>query len=589
MTPHPAARCGRHRPSQDESRYSTRSGSDAVLRILEELGVKIFFGMPGGAILPVYDAIARGTTIRHVLARHEQGAGHMAEAYARASGRPGVVIATSGPGATNLVTPIANAQMDSTPLVCITGQVRTTQLGTDAFQECDITGITLPIVKHSWLVEDVHELPDIIRDAYWLAGEGRPGPVLVDVPRDVQEAAFAGDLRTATRRRRLSSQPRVVDEMLVRRAVELIGASMRPVLYVGGGAVAADASSAIVALAERADIPVVTTLMGKGVMPESHGLFFGWPGMHGTRYANLALNRADLVIAVGARFDDRVTGRLDAFATGAKIVHLDVDPYEVGKVRRPDLALVGPMRESLSLICAALTETPDTKAWLDRVRAWQTAHPLAYDRDASELKPQAVLEHLDARLAGEEVIWATGVGQHQMWAMQYLSCEQPRRFLTSGGHGTMGFGLPAALGAKAAHPDRAVVCVDGDGSFQMTLQELATSVAEDLPVVVVLLNNATLGMVRQWQSMFYEGRHSEIDVTAGQLDFATIARGFGARAATARTLDEFAQALDDALAHSVTTVIDAHIPVDERCYPMITPGAAATEMIEWSAIDPAAV
>ena len=583
MTPHLTAPPGR---AQQSARPAADTGADVILRVLEELGVDTCFGMPGGAILPVYDAIARGTTIRHVLARHEQGAGHMAEAHARAGGRPGVVLATSGPGATNLVTPIANARMDSTPLLCITGQVRSSVLGTDAFQECDITGVTQPLVKRSWLVDDVQALPAILRDAHRLAGEGRPGPVLVDVPRDIQEARFRGPVPA----RRMPPAPwrmtvAAPPERLVRSAAALIETARAPVLYVGGGAVAAEAAPAVRALAQAAQIPVVATLMGKGVMPESDPLFCGWPGMHGTRYANLALNRADLVIAAGARFDDRVTGRLDAFAPDAQVIHLDADPRELGKLRRPDVALLAPMRETLQRLVDALRRPPDTAAWREQIARWRDAHPLAYDRDAAELKPQAVLEALDARLAGQDVIWTTGVGQHQMWAMQYLACEAPRRFLTSGGHGTMGFGLPAALGAKAARPDCTVVCVDGDGSFQMTLQELATSVAEDLPVIVVVLNNATLGMVRQWQSMFYDGRLSQVDVTPEGIDFVAIARGFGARGATVAGAAQFAQALEEALVSPVTTVIDVRVTTDERCYPMIAPGAAATEMIEYSPAD----
>jgi len=556
------------------------NGADTILRTFEAEGVEVCFGIPGGAVLPLYDAIARGTTVRHVLARHEQGAGHMAEGYARASGRVGVTIATSGPGATNLVTPIANAMMDSTPLVCVTGQVRTAAIGTDAFQECDIVGVTVPLVKHSWQVRDAAELADVLHEAFALARGGRPGPVLVDVPRDVQEApaGVAGSVPRAFVERLPERAPDAAAVAAVARAIE---AAERPVLYVGGGVVHAEAAAELRALAERARIPVVTTLMAKGAFPESHELFFGWPGMHGARWANLAIDGADLVLAVGARFDDRVTGRLDAFARAATIAHFDVDPYELGKVRHAELPVVGPLRPALAGVRAALRGAPRTDAWLDRLRAWRARHPLRYDEAAATLKPQRALELLDAALRDRpDVVWSTGVGQHQMWAMQYLRCERPRSFLTSGGHGTMGFGLPAAIGARAARPDATVVCVDGDGSFQMTPQELATAVAEGLPVIVVILNNGGLGMVHQWQTMFYEQRLSHVDL-ARPADLALVARGFGALGLTVRSEAELAPALDEALACGRAAVLDVHVERGEACYPMIVPGAPAAEMLEW--------
>jgi acetolactate synthase I/II/III large subunit len=563
------------------SASATMLGSDLVLRALEAEGVEVCFGMPGGAILPIYDAIARGTTVRHVLARHEQGAGHMAQGYARASGLPGVVLATSGPGATNLVTPIADAAMDSTPLVCITGQVSRALIGTNAFQECDIVAVTTPLVKRAWQVLDVADLERVLHEAFALARGGRPGPVLVDIPRDVQlaEVSFAGLGPN-------EPPPDSWDLAAASAAAELIGQTERPVLYVGGGVANGRATAELRALAEAARIPVVTTLMAKGAFPEDHELFAGWPGMHGTVWANHALNLADVVIAVGARFDDRVTGRLDRFAEHAKIVHLDIDPREIGKLRAVDVGVLGALAPALDQIRRELGGGRDTSAWLAQIDAWRAGHPLAYDSDATTLKPQAALERLDELARDSDPIYTTGVGQHQMWAMQYLRCRNPRSFITSGGHGTMGFGLPAAIGARAARPDAPVICIDGDGSFQMTLQELATAVSEQLPVTVVILNNQTLGMVDQWQTTFYAGRRSHVDVTGGHIDFATIARGFGAEGVTVGSLDELDAALAGADLLETTTVIDVRVELGEACLPMIAPGAAATEMVEWEAPGP---
>ncbi|MBB4662140.1 biosynthetic-type acetolactate synthase large subunit [Conexibacter arvalis] len=572
-------------------------GADVVLRAFEAEGVTVCFGMPGGAILPIYDAIARRTSVRHVLVRHEQGAGHMAEGYARASGEVGVALATSGPGATNLVTPIANARMDSTPLVCVTGQVRAELIGTDAFQECDIASVVAPLVKRAWQVRDVERLAEVLHDAFRLARSGRPGPVLVDIPRDVQEAPCAyaaprsaGGADGAVGARSRGAEPRP-EAAAVGEAAALIAAAQRPVLYVGGGAVNADAGAELRALAERAQAPVVTTLMAKGALPESHPLHAGIPGMHGHKFANLTLNEADLVVAVGARFDDRVTGRLDAFAPVAKVVHLDVDPREIGKIRRADVALVGSLRETL----ARLAEQVDggdaaasrTAAWRERIAAWRERFPLHYEPAPADAppKPQQALELLHAAVAerGGDAIWTTGVGQHQMWAMQYLGCERPRSFLTSGGHGTMGFGVPAAVGARAARPGATVVCVDGDGSFQMAAQELATAVQADLPVLVVVLNNRVLGMVDQWQHQFFESRRSHVDLSE-PTDCAAVARGFGARAWTVRTVAELERALEEALAAGGTAVLDVHTAPGEVLYPMIEPGRAAVDMVEHPAL-----
>jgi len=556
-------------------------GADVILRVCEEEGVRVAFGMPGGAILPLYDAIARGTGIRHVLVRHEQGAGHMAEGFARAGGDVGVVFATSGPGATNLVTPIANAAMDSTPLVCVTGQVATGAIGTDAFQECDIVSVTRPLVKACWQVREVEELAAVMREAFRRAREGRPGPVLVDVPRDVQEAAvaYAPPAAAPDPDRDLTTAP--AGEAAVAAAARALEGAARPILYVGGGTVNADAAPRLRELAERAGVPVVTTLMAKGVLPEDHELCFGCPGMHGGKWANWALNMADLIVAVGARFDDRVTGRVEEFAPAAAVAHLDIDPREIGKVRHADYPLLGPLPDSLARIEAELRQPPDCGAWVEQLRGWRRRFPLRYDERSPALKPQRVVQRLGELLADrDEVIWTTGVGQHQMWAMQYVECRRPRAFLTSGGHGTMGFGLPAAIGARAARPEATVVCIDGDGSFQMTAQELATAVAADLPVIVVILDNGGLGMVRQWQTMFYEERLSAARL-GGPVDCATVARGFGALGFTVASEAALERAMAEALASGRTAVLDVLVEPDEALYPMIEPGAAAVDVVEY--------
>jgi acetolactate synthase-1/2/3 large subunit len=565
-------------------------GSDAILRSLEAEGVEVAFGIPGGAILPTYDAFARGSTVRHVLARHEQGAGHMAEGYARASGRVGVAIATSGPGATNLVTPIADAWMDSTPLVCITGQVRSTLIGTDAFQETDATGITLPIVKHSWLVQDVEELPHVIKAAFHVARTGRPGPVLVDIAKDVQETEFdfhyPDEVELPGWR-----PPRNVHPLQVAEAAKAIAGAQKPILYVGGGSINANACAELLELAEAGGIPVVTTLMAKGAFPDSHPLALGAPGMHGSKWANWALNKADLVIAVGSRFDDRVTGKLTAFAAGAKVIHFDIDPAEIGKLRRADIPVVGPLRPALERLAQELRRLVEPGhmgpvAWRHQVDEWRAAYPLRYDREGDVLKPQAVIETLRDLTAGrDDVIWTTGVGQHQMWAMQYLVCDQPRTFITSGGLGTMGFGVPAAIGAKAARPDATVVCVDGDGCFQMTCQELATSALEGLPITVVIINNGWLGMVRQWQEMFYDSRFAETHLTHQVPDYAQLAEAYGCAGFTLSAEDELEGVLDEALNCGRTAVVDARCDPEEKCFPMIPAGAAATDVIEFTDLE----
>jgi len=561
------------------------TGGDAILRSLEAEGVDIMFGIPGGAIMPTYDAMARGTTVRHVLARHEQGAGHMAQGYARASGRTGVAIATSGPGATNLVTPIADAWMDSTPLVCITGQVRSNLIGTDAFQECDITGITMPIVKHSWLVSDVREIAATMRAAFHVARTGRCGPVLVDVPRDLQEAtldfAYPTEVDLPGWR-----PPSKVHPLQIREAARAIAHARKPVLYVGGGTLNGDACGELRRLAETGTLPVVTTLMGKSAFPETHDLHFGWPGMHGAKWSNLAMNTCDVLVAIGARFDDRVTGKLAAFAPGATIVHLDIDPAEISKLRNADIPVVGPLATAVGELADAVgaqraegARVPD--GWIDQLRAWRDEFPLRYDTSDEWLKPQQVVQALQRLTAGTDTIVTTGVGQHQMWAMQYVVSERPRSFITSGGLGTMGYGIPAAIGAKAARPDATVVCVDGDGCFQMTAQELATAVLEDLPIVVVLLNNAHLGMVTQWQDMFFDGRRSHVHLTAQVPDYARLAEAYGGLGMVVTDERELDTALEEALASGRTAVVDCRVDPAEQVFPMIPAGAAALDMLEY--------
>ncbi|HEX4526324.1 MAG TPA: biosynthetic-type acetolactate synthase large subunit [Gaiellaceae bacterium] len=560
-------------------------GSDAILRALELEGVDVAFGIPGGAILPTYDAIARGTSVRHVLARHEQGAGHMAEGYARASGKVGVAIATSGPGATNLVTPIADAWMDSTPLVCITGQVRSSLIGTDAFQEIDATGITMPIVKHSWLVQDVAELPSVLKAAFHVARTGRQGPVLVDVAKDVQEAefdfAYPDDVDLPGWK-----PPHRVNARQVREAARAIAEAERPIIYAGGGVLNADACEELRNLVDSAHLPAVVTLMGKGCLPDSHPLNYGAPGMHGSKYANWALNKADLVIAIGSRFDDRVTGKVSAFAPGAKVIHFDIDAAEVGKIRHAEIPVVGPFKlalaqlaEEVRAVAAGGRAAPEP--WLRQLEDWRAQFPFRYAKSDGQLKPQTAVEAL-RDLAGDrdDIIWTTGVGQHQMWAMQYLVCDRPRSFITSGGLGTMGYGLPAAIGAKAARPDATVVCIDGDGCFQMTCQELATAALERLPVVAVVLNNGWLGMVRQWQEMFYDERFEQTHLTHAVPDYAQLAEAYGCAGFTVESEDQLEDALTAAFTAGRSAVVDVRCAAEEKVFPMIPAGEAAVDVLE---------
>jgi acetolactate synthase-1/2/3 large subunit len=510
----------------------------------------------------------------------------MAEGYARASGKVGVAIATSGPGATNLVTAIADAWMDSTPLVCVTGQVRGDLIGTDAFQEVDITGITMPIVKHSWLVQDVEELPAVMKAAFHVARTGRQGPVLVDVAKDVQEAefefAYPDDVDLPGWK-----PPQKVHPRQVREAARAIVEAERPIVYAGGGVLNADACAELLALVDGAQLPAVVTLMGKGCLPDSHPRNYGAPGMHGSKFANWALNKADLVIAVGARFDDRVTGKLSAFAPGAKVIHFDIDAAEVGKIRHAEIPVVGPLKLGLAQLAAEVSAVaadgaPDRGPWLRQLEEWRERFPFRYAKSEGALKPQTAVEALRDAAAGlaDDVIWTTGVGQHQMWAMQYLVCDRPRSFITSGGLGTMGYGLPAAIGAKAARPDATVVSIDGDGCFQMTCQELATAALERLPIVSVVINNGWLGMVRQWQEMFYDERFAQTHLTNAVPDYAQLAEAYGCAGFTVESEADLEEALAGAFAAGRTAVVDVRCDPEEKCFPMVPAGAAAVDVVE---------
>ncbi|MGP8010650.1 MAG: biosynthetic-type acetolactate synthase large subunit, partial [Acidimicrobiales bacterium] len=535
------------------------TGAQALIKSLEREGVDTIFGLPGGAILPVYDPIL-DSSIRHILVRHEQGAGHMAEGYALATGKPGVAMVTSGPGATNIVTPIGNAHMDSTPLVVITGQVATAAIGSDAFQECDITGITMGITKHNFLIQSAHEIPRVVAAAFHLATTGRPGPVLIDLPKDISQSKMEWWYPESIEELDLPGyRPEVaIDADAVRRAVELIGLSERPVLYVGGGALRSRAHDELRVFAERTKIPVVTTLMGRGAFPDSHTQHLGMPGMHGMYSAVTALQKSDLLIALGARFDDRVTGQLSSFAAGAKIIHVDIDKAEFNKVRRADVTLQTNVALALRAFEEANATPLNLDVWWKEIRTWQERYPLIYDEPSAEgpLRPQHVIEAI-ARAAAPGTIVSAGVGQHQMWASQYWQFEEPGTWVNSGGAGTMGFGVPAAIGAKVGRPDRTVWCIDGDGCFQMTAQELVTARSEGIPIKVAILNNAYLGMVRQWQEMFYEERYSEVYLSADLPDYVKWAEAMGCVGLRARNLKEMYEVIDEA-----NTINDVPVVID---------------------------
>ncbi|MCL6447645.1 MAG: biosynthetic-type acetolactate synthase large subunit [Armatimonadetes bacterium] len=549
-----------------------KSGAQILVECLIEQGVDTIFGYPGGSVLPIYDALY-DSKIRHILTRHEQGAAHAADGYARASGRPGVCLATSGPGATNLVTGIANAYMDSVPLVAITGQVVTSQLGKDSFQEADITGITLPVTKHNYLVKDVRELSRVVREAFYLATTGRPGPVLVDIPRDVSagltEHEDPGPVNLPGYKPVTEPSPARVSE-----AVQAILAAERPVIYAGGGVVNSGANAELLRFAELILAPVTATLMGLTGFPGDHPLSLGMLGMHGSKYANYAVCECDLLIAVGVRFDDRVTGRLDCFAREAKIIHIDIDPAEIGKNVRVDIPIVGDVKKTLRALCERL-EPRLPGAWQEKIQRWKKEYPLTYEENG-RLKPQQVIREI-YRATGGRARVATDVGQHQMWTAQYYTFTRPRSFISSGGLGTMGFGLPAAIGVQVACPDEVVFSISGDGSIQMNIQEMATAVNYDLPVKIAVMDNGYLGMVRQWQELFYNRRYSCTELR--NPDFVKLAEAYGAVGRRVTKPEEVAPVLQEALAVPKPVMIDFVIEREENVLPMVPPGESLDKML----------
>ena len=560
------------------------TGAQALVRSLECQGVDIMFGLPGGAILPAYDPI-RSSSIRHVLVRHEQGAGHAAEGYAWATGRVGVCIATSGPGATNLVTAISDAYMDSVPMVAITGQVATAMIGTDAFQESDITGITGPITKHNELVTKIERIPAAIAEAFHIASTGRPGPVLVDLPKDLLQGTMTWSWPPALDLPGYKI-PGAPDPSLIEEAARLLRQAKRPVLYVGGGVVKSDSHAALRELAELTQAPVTTTLMARGAFPDSHPLALGMPGMHGMYAAVTALQECDLIVALGARFDDRVTGKLAAFAPKAKVVHADIDPAEIGKNRRPDVAIVGDLRTVLTgLVTAMRTEIDargpvDTADWVALTDGWKRSFPLRYSQDSGgPLKPQHVVERLSALTGGDAIVVA-GVGQHQMHAAQHYSFTKPRSWINSGGAGTMGFAVPAAMGAQIGRPGELVVAIDGDGCFQMTAQELATCAIEGLPIKVLIFNNGFLGMVRQWQELFYDERYSEVHLGTAIPDYVKLAEAYGCVGLRCDNAGDVDGVLEKALSVSdVPAVVDFRTHDAEGVFPMVPAGHANDDIV----------
>lgn len=577
------------------------NGAEALIRSLEAEGVEVLFGIPGGVLLPIYEALYGHEKIRHILMRHEQCAAHAADGYARATGKVGVCIATSGPGATNLVTGIANAYMDSIPMVALTGQVTTPVLGTDAFQEADITGITLPIVKHSYLIKDVEELPMVIKEAFHIASTGRPGPVLVDIPKDVALAEI--DFKYPSQVDLPGYKPTVKGHTKqVKAAAKAITEAERPIIYCGGGIIAAEAADELRALAEYGEIPVTTTLMGIGAIPGDHPLNLGMPGMHGTWYANRAMTEPDLVIALGVRFDDRVTGKLKEFVPGVKVIHCDIDPAEISKNVEAKIPIVGSVKNVIAAMLEQLKkltdETPLThEAWLADISTWKKEHPLTYKSDDDILRPQQVIKRISELTADRDTIVTTGVGQHQMWAAQYYQPKRPRTFISSGGLGTMGFGLPSALGAQLGRPDSTVWVIDGDGSFQMVSQDLATAVMNQLPIKIAIMNNGFLGMVRQWQEMFHGHKYSSSCLMQDyscppscsspvescpkyRPDFVLLAEAYGAKGMRVTAKHEVDAAIKEAMAHQGPVVMDFIVSREEKVFPMIPPGASLREMIE---------
>jgi acetolactate synthase-1/2/3 large subunit len=559
------------------------TGAQAVVRALELEDVDWLFGMPGGTILPIYDALFSSKKLKHVLIRHEQVGGHAAEGYAHATGRVGVCMATSGPGSTNLVTPLADAYMDSVPLVAITANVPTTLIGTDAFQEADITGITMPITKHNYLVTDVNDIPRVMKEAFHVARTGRPGPVHIDIPKDVLNMQLDFEYPEAVDIPGYMPKPK--EEPGLTEAAQLVRSSTRPVVYLGGGVRAGSAFAEIFEFCELVGAPVVTTLHGKGAFPETHPNCLGMFGMHGSRYANYTVQESDLIIALGARFDDRVTGKLTAFAPEAKIVHLDVDPAEISKLVNATVPLVGDLKELLPRLTAATKKEfeergrPQIAPWWERVRAWQAKHPLTITQEGEKyILPQTAVRRIWEKCDGRAIV-TTGVGEHQMWAAQFWKVSAPRQFITSGGLGTMGFCLPSAIGIQLGRPDAMVVGIDGDGSFQMTLQDLATAVDQKLPIKIFILNNRFLGMVRQWQELFYERRFSETPLSDVP-DFVKLAEAYKCLGLIARTMEELDGVIDRALAHREgPCIVDIRVKRQEKVYPMVPAGAPLNDMI----------
>jgi len=553
------------------------TGAASLIKSLEHAGVDTVFGIPGGAILPAYDPLMDSEQVRHILVRHEQAAGHAAEGYAQTSGKVGVCMATSGPGATNLVTPIADAYMDSVPIVAITGQVPSAAIGTDAFQEADISGITMPIVKHNYLVTDPAEIPRVIAEAFHLAGTGRPGPVLVDISKDAlaSQTTFEWPDEIDLPGYRPNTTPHGKQ---IKEAAKLIARSKRPVLYVGGGIVRSGAAPELLELAEMTGIPVVTTLMARGAFPDSHPQNLGMPGMHGTVPAVGALQKADLLIALGTRFDDRVTGKLDSFAPDAKVIHADIDPAEIGKNRHADVPIVGDARATIiGLIDAMRSRKDDIEIndWWQTLNGWRERFPLGYEAHPDALEPQYVLERL-GQIVGPDAIYVAGVGQHQMWASQFIGYEKPGHWLNSGGLGTMGYSVPAAMGAKVGAPDKVVWAIDGDGCFQMTNQELATCAINNIPIKVALINNSSLGMVRQWQTLFYNERYSNTDLQSHQFpDFVKLAEAYGCYGLRADSRDQVDVVIEKAMAlNDAPVVIDFQVHRDAMVWPMVPAGTS---------------
>ncbi|MEM6353447.1 MAG: biosynthetic-type acetolactate synthase large subunit [Cyanobacteria bacterium P01_D01_bin.14] len=562
------------------------SGAYALIDSLIRHGVKHIFGYPGGAILPIYDELYKAEEagkLQHILVRHEQGASHAADGYARATGEVGVCFATSGPGATNLVTGLATAQMDSIPMVAVTGQVPLGAIGSDAFQETDIFGITLPVVKHSYVVRDPREMARIVAEAFYIARTGRPGPVLIDVPKDVGLKEFdyspvdPGSIKLTGYKPTTKGNPRQINN-----AIRLMQAAKQPLLYVGGGAIAAGAHAELRQLAEHFQMPITTTLMGKGAFDEHHPLALGMLGMHGTAYANFSVSECDLLIAVGARFDDRVTGKLDEFASRAKVIHIDIDPAEVGKNRIPTVPIVGDVRKVLTQILERIEEGgyrphPDqTGEWLARIRRWKQDYPLQVPTYSDILSPQQVITELTKQ--APHAYYTTDVGQHQMWAAQFLK-NGPRQWVSSAGLGTMGFGLPAAMGVQVAMPDQQVICISGDASFQMNLQELATLAQYGINVKTVIINNGWQGMVRQWQQSFFGERYSSSNMEVGMPNFEMLAAAFGVKGVVLHDPSQLSGVIAKMLAHDGPVLVDAHVRRDENCYPMIPPNHNNSQML----------